>query len=146
MCQSAPWSTFSSPQLTLSFYMYFSKLLNVFLQDDTKICQSAPWSTFSSHPQLPSFFFSSIFCPDLFSAAGLYPPFLATAYTVYGLCGGGTKICINFNLGDNLTFWRSKVVQLRPFAICGAIYLITREDVSIWWAPRYEEDHTCGKS
>ena len=36
-------------------------------------------------------FFPFDILPRSFSTAGLYPPFLATAYTVYGLCGGALK-------------------------------------------------------
>ena len=121
-----------------SYYMYFCKMIHRFVRahPDPFFPATRNFLHFFLFDILPrSFFccwFISAFPRD--SLHGLWPLW------------GGTKICINFNLGDNLTFWKSKVVQPRPFAICGAIYLISIEDVSIWSAPRYEEDHTCNSA
>ena len=129
----------------------FLHFLHIFLQIITCIspsytCISARWYIdlserilihFFQPPATSFIFFSSLFCRDLFFCCWFISAFPRDSLHGLWPLWGGTKICINFNLGDNLTFWKSKVVQPRPFAICGAIYLISIEDVSIWSAPRY---------
>ena len=97
ICQSAPWSTSSSPQLpsflhvflrvitciSPSYYMYFCKMIHRFVR-------AHPDPFFPATRNFLHFFLFHIL-PGSFFAAGLYPPFLATAYTVYGLCGGALK-------------------------------------------------------
>ena len=106
-----------------SYYMYFCKMIHRFVRahPDPFFPATRNFLHFFLFDILPGSFFCcwfiSAFPRD--SLHGLWPLW------------GGTKICINFNLGDNLTFWKSKVVQPRPFAICGAICLISIEDVSI---------------